>query len=143
MPALIFILLLLLAAFLGALLCLSGLRRHRRSGGTPEGAGFRDTLRAVPLRLVIGLDLLDFGLDVFAAPLTWLLLDRAGLRALRNIASLEALVPFTQPVPLLTVCWLGVRLLDWVGVARGGNTDTPNGATPRRRVANEAGQASG
>jgi len=140
MPILIAILLMLLAAAAGAAMCISGLRRHHRGGGTPEGATFADALRGVPLRLVIGLDLLDLGLDVLAAPLTWLFLDRAGLRALRNIASLEALVPLTQPIPLLTLCWLGVRLMDRGGVAQGGRTDPPNAVRRRRRVANEAGQ---
>lgn len=143
MPVLPAIFLMLLGALIGGLLCLSGVRVYGRSGGTPEGAGFADTLRAVPLRLMIGLDLLDLGLDVIAAPLVWLLLNRAGLRALRNVASLEALVPFTQPVPLLTVCWLGVRLMDRAGAAAGRDAEARLAENTRRRVVNEAGRASG
>jgi hypothetical protein len=69
------------------------------------------TLRALPLAFVVGLDLLDLGLDVLATPITWALLDRLKLRALRDVASFEALVPLTGPIPLLTILWLGARVL--------------------------------
>ena len=42
------------------------LRRLRTSGG-----GFWQTLREVPLGLVVVLDLLDLALDVFSAPVIW------------------------------------------------------------------------
>ncbi len=77
----------------------------------PPNAGFATTLRIVPLSLVIVLDLLDLGLDIFAAPIVWLLLSRYRLQALRNVAAVEALVPFTQVVPTLTFAWLAVRML--------------------------------
>lgn len=108
----------------GLLLTLSGIRvtRARQAGTTappssPGDTDFAGTLRNVPLRLVVGLDLLDFGLDILAAPLSWWLLDRAGLRSLRAVASIEALIPFTQPIPLLTLCWLGIRLMDRLNLA--------------------------
>lgn len=69
----------------------------------PANADFFTTIRAVPLGLVVGLDLLDLGLDIFATPIVWFVLSRFKLQALRNVAAVEALVPFTQPVPTLTI----------------------------------------
>lgn len=77
----------------------------------PPGAGFFATMRHVPLALVVLLDLLDFGLDIFAAPVSWLVLDRLGLKGLRNKAAIEALIPFTQPIPTFTLGWLAARHL--------------------------------
>lgn len=78
----------------------------------PPNADFFTTVRAVPLGLVVGLDLLDLGLDMFAAPIVWMILNRFKLQALRNVAAVEALVPFTQPVPTLTIAWFAARLLN-------------------------------
>lgn len=72
---------------------------------------FFTTVRAVPLSLVIGLDLLDLGLDVFSTPITWMLLDRLGLKALRNIATVKAVVPVLDMIPALTLAWLAARFL--------------------------------
>ena len=102
---------LLLALALGALLIYSTWRRVRDLD-LPDDAGFFTTLRALPLVFVIGLDLLDFSLDFLAAPLAWWLLDRLGLKGLRNTASLEMLIPFTQPIPTMTIGWILARLLD-------------------------------
>lgn len=77
----------------------------------PPDATFSETLRLVPLSVVLAIDLLDFGLDILAAPVSWLVLDRLGLRALRNVATVEALIPGTQIIPTLTLCWFGVRFL--------------------------------
>jgi hypothetical protein len=49
-------------------------------------------------------------LDILAAPVVWVVLDRLGLRALRNVSAIEALIPFTQPIPTLTASWIWVRL---------------------------------
>jgi hypothetical protein len=95
---------LLLAAVLAALLW-RRLKRIRVSGG-----GFWQTLREVPLGLVVLLDLLDLALDVFSAPIIWLLLRRLGLSALRDVATVEALIPITGPLPTMTFCWLLARL---------------------------------
>jgi hypothetical protein len=65
----------------------------------------------IPLPMVILLDLLDFSLDIFAAPVSWVVLERLGLPALRNKAAIEALIPFTQPIPVFTVAWIAARLL--------------------------------
>jgi hypothetical protein len=78
----------------------------------PEKAGFFATMHHVPLLLMVLLDLLDFGLDIFAAPVSWVILDRLGLRALRNKAALEALLPFTQTVPTFSLAWLAARMLN-------------------------------
>ncbi len=71
---------------------------------------FLTTVRAVPLSLVVGLDLLDLGLDVFSTPITWLILDRLGLKALRNVATIKAVIPIGDMIPALTLAWLGARL---------------------------------
>lgn len=75
----------------------------------PDDAGFFTTLRAVPLSLVVGLDLLDLALDVFASPLVWFLLRRNNLHALRNVATIEALIPISGPIPTLTIAWIAAR----------------------------------
>ena len=78
----------------------------------PANADFFTTVRAVPLSLVIGLDLLDLGLDVFSAPIIWWILNRFGLQALRNVATVEALIPISAPIPTLTIAWLAARILN-------------------------------
>jgi hypothetical protein len=85
--------------------------RQIRRLDVPPTAGFFATMRYVPLPLVILLDLLDFGLDVFAAPVSWIVLDRLGLKGLRNKAAIEALIPFTQPIPTFTLGWIAARTL--------------------------------
>lgn len=76
----------------------------------PADADFFTAIRAVPLSLVIGLDLLDLALDVFSAPIMWFLLNRTGLQALRNTAAIEALIPITGPIPTLTIAWIAARV---------------------------------
>jgi hypothetical protein len=73
---------------------------------------FLTTVRAVPLSLVVGLDLLDLGLDVFSTPITWLILDRLGLKALRNVATIKAVIPIGDMIPALTIAWLVARLFN-------------------------------
>jgi hypothetical protein len=90
------------AAVLGALLigwALGKLREKKLR--VPAGA--------VPLPLLVGLDLLDLGLDVFSAPIIWFVLNRLKLQKLRNVATVEALIPFTNVLPTLTVSWLLAR----------------------------------
>lgn len=93
-----------------AVLGLAILWRRISNLRVPPDAGFFATMHYVPLILVILLDLLDFGLDFFAAPISWILLDRLGLRSLRNKAVIQALIPFTQPIPVLTIGWVAARL---------------------------------
>ena len=96
-------------AFLLGLLLLALLYHRLRRLTVPSEAGFFQTLRCVPLGLVVALDLLDMSLDVLAAPLTWIILDRLNLKALRQVATVEALIPFTGPIPTLTLCWFVAR----------------------------------
>lgn len=84
--------------------------RRLRSLNVPPTAGFFETMHYLPIALPIALDLLDLGLDMLAAPISWVILDRLGLRGLRNKAVVEALIPFTQPIPVFTIGWLIARL---------------------------------
>ncbi len=86
--------------------------RRLRNLRLPADADFAATLRGVPLSLVIILDLLDFALDIFAAPVAWVLLGRLGLKGLRGVTVVEDLIPGTQLIPLMTTAWLLVRLYD-------------------------------
>lgn len=81
-----------------------------RSLRVPPEAGFFSTMRMIPFALVVLLDVLDLGLDVFAAPIAWIFLSRMGLPNLRNKAAIEALIPFSGPIPTFTLSWLAVRM---------------------------------
>lgn len=87
---------------------------YRRIRGLeiPADATFAETLLLTPLSIVIAVDLLDLALDILAAPLSWAILDRLGLKALRGVATFEALIPGTQFIPTMTLCWLGARFLN-------------------------------
>lgn len=99
-----------ISLFLAIFLFVLVVRKMRRLEIPPD-AGFGETLLYVPLVVVLFIDLLDFALDIFAAPFTWLVLDRLGLHGLRNIAALEALLPFTQVIPTMTLAWIIARVL--------------------------------
>jgi hypothetical protein len=104
------IVLLVMATSAGiALLGLWMIARSIRNIQVPRNADFFTTMRYVPLTLVILLDMLDLGLDVFAAPLSWLVLDRMGMPNLRDKAAVEALLPFTGPIPTFTIAWFLAR----------------------------------
>ncbi|MEM7112983.1 MAG: hypothetical protein AAF614_11165 [Chloroflexota bacterium] len=75
----------------------------------PPDAGFWETLQYTPIIVVIFIDLLDLSLDILAAPFAWIILDRLGLRALRGFSTVEALIPFTGPIPILTISWVMAR----------------------------------
>ena len=75
-------------------------------------ADFFTTIRAVPLSLVVGLDLLDFALDIFSTPIIWFLLNRLGLKALRDVATIEAIIPVSNVIPTLTIAWFVARKFD-------------------------------
>jgi hypothetical protein len=94
-----------------ALIGLFMLMRRIRRLHIPQEADFFTTMRHIPLSLVIMLDLLDFGLDIFSAPIVWIVLDRMGLPNLRNKAVVEALIPFTNVIPTFTAGWLAARAL--------------------------------
>lgn len=97
---------------------LFALARSIRRLRIPPDADFFTTMRHIPLLLAILLDLLDFGLDIFSAPIMWVALDRMGLYNLRNKATIEALIPVTNVIPTFTVCWFAARLLN-LGVPPG------------------------
>ena len=98
----------IVVALAGLLLLMRSVRRL----GVPRDADFFTTLRLIPLALVVLLDLLDFGLDFFSAPLLWVILDRMGLPSLRNRATVEAIIPITGPIPTFTICWVAARVLN-------------------------------
>lgn len=108
------ILLILMAAALAlsVILLIIAYRRIKRIE-LPEDADFWVAIRAVPLYLVLALDLLDFALDFLSAPIGWVVLTHFGLTPLRNTSVVEMLIPFTQPIPTLTMAWIGARLLGW------------------------------
>ena len=95
-----------------ALVGLMFIVRRIRQLRIPQQADFFTTMRHVPLILVILLDLLDFALDIFSAPIMWVVLDRMGLPNLRNKAVLEALIPITNVIPTFTVAWVLARVLN-------------------------------
>lgn len=99
-----------ISLILAALLFIFAVRRIRRLD-IPGDAGFGEALLYTPLALVLFIDLLDFALDILAAPITWMILDRLGLKALRNVFAFEALLPFTQFIPAMTLAWFAARLL--------------------------------
>ncbi|MCA9988511.1 MAG: hypothetical protein KDE59_29600 [Anaerolineales bacterium] len=84
--------------------------RQVRHLDVPEDATFAETLHYTPFMVVLGIDLLDFGLDFLAAPIAWVILDNFGLKALRGFTVVEAIIPGTQLLPTMTLAWLGVRL---------------------------------
>ncbi|MGB0384176.1 MAG: hypothetical protein ACPGWR_05050 [Ardenticatenaceae bacterium] len=76
----------------------------------PDDVTFIEAMRLSPFRVVLFLDLLDFGLDFFSAPISWMLLSRLGLTKLRGATILEAFIPGTQAIPTMTLTWIFVRL---------------------------------
>jgi hypothetical protein len=132
----IFAVIAVVALILSGLVLTYAIRKLRRIR-LPADADFFTAIRAVPLSLVVGLDLLDLALDVFSAPIMWVLLNRTGLQALRNTAAIEALIPITGPIPTLTIAWIAARALN-LGRAYDPNViETrqvgPNEYTPRVR----------
>lgn len=75
----------------------------------PPDADFFTALRLTPFSVVVLLDLLDFGLDIFSAPVSWILLGRLGLAPLRGVTVVEELIPGTQLIPTMTLAWLFAR----------------------------------
>ena len=76
----------------------------------PPDADFLTTLRLTPLSVVILLDLLDLSLDFLAAPFAWTILSYLGLKGLRTVTVIEAMIPGTQFLPTMTLAWLLARL---------------------------------
>ena len=76
----------------------------------PVNADFTTALQATPFVVVLMLDLLDFGLDFFSAPISWVILGKLGLTPLRGVTVVESALPGTQAIPLMTAAWLFVRV---------------------------------
>ena len=93
-----------------ALLLLALVWRKVKRLHIPANATFGETLLLTPLVVVLMIDLLDFGLDFLAAPISWVILDRLGLKALRGVSVVEAVIPLTQAIPTMTIAWVWVRL---------------------------------
>jgi hypothetical protein len=100
-------------ALLLALLLFVFVIRQLRKIRVPAGSGFSETLRYTPFLVVVFIDLLDFALDVLAAPFAWIVLDRLGLKSLRGVSVVQALIPLTQAIPALTISWIAVN---WLGI---------------------------
>ena len=100
------------AALILSALVLAWAFRTLRRVRLPPDADFFTAVRAVPLSLMVGLDLLDLALDFLSTPLIWIILNRYGLQSLRNVASIEALLPFTGPIPTLTIAWFAARMFN-------------------------------
>jgi len=94
-----------------ALILLLIVIRQVKKIDVPAGADFQETLRLTPFSVVLMIDLLDLGLDFLSIPFTWVILDKLGLKALRGVSIVEAAIPFTQPIPTMTLAWLGVKLI--------------------------------
>jgi hypothetical protein len=62
----------------------------------PADADLIAALRVAPFSVVLFLDLLDFSLDVFGAPVAWAVLGYLGLRPPRGITVIQSLIPGTQ-----------------------------------------------
>jgi hypothetical protein len=105
----IFIGVTVISLLLAIILLVFAVDRVRRLNIPPD-ADFIDTLRLTPFYVVLAVDLLDLGLDFLSVPVVWVILDRMGLKALRSISAVQAVIPGTQFLPTLTACWIGVRL---------------------------------
>ncbi len=78
----------------------------------PAGIDFFDALRATPLSVVVLLDLLDLGLDIFSAPVAWIILSRLGLEPLRAVTVIKDLIPLPglEALPMMTIAWVLARV---------------------------------
>lgn len=86
----------------------------------PPDADFFETLQMIPISVPIALDLLDLAFDVFSAPISWVILELMGLRALQMITVIEGIIPGTQLIPTMTIAWFVAR-----GMKRKNRGDTP------------------
>ena len=52
------------------------------------------------------------GARLLSSPIIWVILNRFGLQSLRKVATVEALLPFTGPIPTLTLAWFAARFFN-------------------------------
>ncbi len=84
--------------------------RQTRHLDIPRDADFFETMRLIPITVPLALDMLDAVFDVLSAPISWMILEAMGLRALQLVTVAEGLIPFTQVLPTLTVAWVIARV---------------------------------
>jgi hypothetical protein len=95
----------IVVAFIGAVALFIVAARQVAQIEVPEDADFFETLQLIPITVPLALDLLDMAFDVFSAPISWIVLELMGLRALQMITVFEGLIPGTQLIPTLTIAW--------------------------------------
>jgi hypothetical protein len=98
-------------ALVGAIALLIVAARQAADIEIPEGADFFETLQAIPITVPLALDLLDMAFDVFSAPISWIVLEMLGLRALQMITVFEGLIPGTQLIPTMSIAWVLARVM--------------------------------
>lgn len=98
-------------ALIGAIALLVLAARQIADIEIPENADFFETLQHVPITVPLALDLLDMAFDIFAAPISWIILELLGLQALQLITLFEGLIPGTQLIPTLTIAWFIARAM--------------------------------
>ncbi len=103
---------LVLAGLAGSVLVGAWVVARVRRLQVPPDADFMTALQMTPFSVVLLLDLLDFSLDLFGAPVAWGFLSYLGLQPLRKVTVVESLIPGTQILPTMTIAWLVAR---WVG----------------------------
>lgn len=99
------------AALIGAIVLLVLAARQIANLDVPEDADFFETLQRVPITVPLALDLLDMAFDIFSAPISWIVLELLGLRALQLVTIFEGLIPGTQIIPTMTIAWVVARLM--------------------------------
>ena len=100
----------MVTAFLLAMLLAAWVFMTIRKVNLPPNADLFTALRLTPFPVVLMIDLLDLSLDFLSAPFAWVLLDRLGLKPLRAISVVESLIPGTQVLPTMTVMWFVARI---------------------------------
>ncbi len=94
------------AAIAGAVALLFMAAQQVRDLNIPPDADFFEVMQVIPITIPIALDLLDGALDVFSAPISWMILEMMGLGSLKMITLVESLIPGTQLIPTLTIAWV-------------------------------------
>ena len=105
-------------ALVGAIVLLVIAARQIMHLDIPEDADFFETLQIVPITVPLALDLLDMAFDVFAAPISWIVLELLGLQSLQLVTVFEGLIPGTQVIPTLTIAWVLARIMKARGKGR-------------------------
>lgn len=109
--ALLVLVICMAAALVGAVALLIAAARQIANIEIPEDADFFETLQHVPITVPLALDLLDMAFDIFAAPISWVILELLGLRALQLVTVFEGLIPGTQVIPTMTIAWVIARMM--------------------------------